>query len=97
MKDKLHLTKFFEDYAYLKKSRCTRVLSLEDKTQFENILKALDCIGFTEEEKDTLFNCISAVLHIGNIKYNKDESIDDKVTIENLDGIYIYIYINFFY
>jgi len=67
---------------------------LEDKTQFENITKALDCIGFTEDEKSTLFNCIAAVLHIGNLVYKADEVDDEKVKIQNPDGnLYIYIYI----
>jgi len=81
--DKLHLSNKFNDYEYLKKSDCTIVPSLEDKTQFESITKALDCIGFTEDEKNTLFNCIAAVLHIGNLVYKADEIDDEKVKIEN--------------
>jgi len=81
--DKLHLTGQFEDYEYLKKSNCTTVPGLNDKQQFNSILKALDCIGFKKDEQDTLFNCIAAILHIGNLKYKNDESDDEKVVIEN--------------
>jgi len=83
--DKLHLSSNFNDYEYLKKSNCTTVSSLNNKTQFEIIVNALDSVGFTENEKDTLFNCVAAILHIGNISYKKNEVDDEKVTIENPD------------
>ncbi|ORX51799.1 hypothetical protein BCR36DRAFT_582836 [Piromyces finnis] len=81
--DKLHLTSNFTDYEYLKKSNCSTVPGLNDKTQFDAILNALDCIGFKQDQKDTLFKCISAILHVGNIKYKKNENNDENVIIEN--------------
>ena len=90
--DKLHLTRNFSDYEYLKKSNCTTVPGLNDKTQFDAINNALDCIGFKQDQKDTLFKCISAILHVGNLKYKKDESDDDKAIIENPERTYLFYY-----
>jgi len=81
--DKFHLTNNFADYTYLNKSNCTTVATLNDKVQFQGMMKALDDVGFTEDEKNTLFSCIAAVLHIGNLRYKKDEEDEDKVIIEN--------------
>jgi len=83
--NELHLTNNFNDYEYLKKSNCTTVQSLNDKEQFEGIMKALDCIGFKKDEKDTLFKCIAAILHVGNLKYKTNENDEDKAEIENQD------------
>jgi len=83
--DKLHLTNNFDDYEYLKKSNCTTVKSLNDKTQFDALMKAIDCIGLKQDQQDTLFKCIAAILHIGNLKFSKDEADDDKVVIQNPD------------
>jgi len=83
--NKLHLSGNFDDYEYLRKSNCTTVHSLNDKTQFDALMKAIDCIGLKKEEQDTLFKCVAAILHIGNLKFVNDETDEDKVNIENLD------------
>jgi len=51
-------------------------------------MKAIDCIGLKQDQQDTLFKCIAAILHIGNLKFSKDEADDDKVVIQNPDGIF---------
>ena len=46
----------------------------QDKENFDKLIKAMDNIGMTAEEKGDLFRVTAAVLHLGNILFEDDTS-----------------------
>eukprot|EP01117_Protostelium_nocturnum_P014956 TRINITY_DN574_c0_g2_i1.p1 TRINITY_DN574_c0_g2~~TRINITY_DN574_c0_g2_i1.p1 ORF type:complete len:2184 (+),score=918.74 TRINITY_DN574_c0_g2_i1:142-6693(+) len=65
---KLFLT-VAEDYSYLNTSGCISIDNVDDRDDFERMVSAMTTIGFTPVEQHSIFECISAVLHIGNLKF----------------------------
>ena len=47
--------------------------SKNDGEDFTGILAALDVLGFTADETDTVFSIVAAVLHLGNVYFGKSE------------------------
>jgi len=66
--DKSKLTKP-SDYAYLNTSGCISIDNIDDAEDYERMVSAMTTIGFTQNEQDSMFNLLSAVLHIGNLKF----------------------------
>ncbi|PRP84330.1 class VII unconventional myosin [Planoprotostelium fungivorum] len=66
--DKSKLTQA-SDYAYLNTSGCITIDNVDDKEDYERMVSAMTTIGFTQAEQDSMFNLLSAVLHIGNLKF----------------------------
>jgi len=58
-----------EDYAYLNTSGCITIDNVDDGEDYERMVSAMTTIGFTQEEQDSMFNLLSAVLHLGNLKF----------------------------
>jgi myosin heavy subunit len=70
-KNSLGLTKA-EDYDYLtqeegKENKFT--CSQDDAKEFELANVAMDTLGFTQGEKDTVFHIVAAILHLGQVKF----------------------------
>eukprot|EP01094_Clydonella_sp_ATCC50884_P015120 TRINITY_DN2569_c0_g1_i1.p1 TRINITY_DN2569_c0_g1~~TRINITY_DN2569_c0_g1_i1.p1 ORF type:complete len:1924 (-),score=743.67 TRINITY_DN2569_c0_g1_i1:162-5840(-) len=65
-----------EEYRYLRGSGCTAVEDIDDKAEFVDLCKAMETLGFTEEERDWLFSVTAACLHIGNVEFqmNKEDT-----------------------
>jgi myosin heavy subunit len=45
---------------------------LNDAEDFLRVKAALEVLGVTEQERDDYFSLISAILHLGNIKFNAE-------------------------
>jgi myosin-5 len=48
------------------------VEGVNDAEDFAKVKSALEVLGVTEEERDEYFSLISAILHLGNIKFAPD-------------------------
>uniref|UniRef100_A0AAQ5YZH6 Myosin motor domain-containing protein n=1 Tax=Amphiprion ocellaris TaxID=80972 RepID=A0AAQ5YZH6_AMPOC len=58
-------------YQYLVKGNCPKVSSINDRSDWKVVRKALTVIGFNEDEE--LLNIIASVLHLGNVQYGGEE------------------------
>uniref|UniRef100_A0A667Z2F6 Myosin Ic, paralog b n=1 Tax=Myripristis murdjan TaxID=586833 RepID=A0A667Z2F6_9TELE len=72
-----------QQYQYLVKSisccrkypgNCPKVSSINDRSDWKVVRKALTVIGFSEDEVEELLNIIASVLHLGNVQYGGEDS-----------------------
>uniref|UniRef100_A0AAQ4QSJ0 Myosin Ic, paralog b n=1 Tax=Gasterosteus aculeatus aculeatus TaxID=481459 RepID=A0AAQ4QSJ0_GASAC len=62
-----------QQYQYLVKGNCPKVSSINDRTDWKTVRKALTVIGFDEDEE--LLNIIASVLHLGNVQYGGEDGV----------------------
>eukprot|EP01090_Pellita_catalonica_P011904 TRINITY_DN2468_c0_g1_i1.p1 TRINITY_DN2468_c0_g1~~TRINITY_DN2468_c0_g1_i1.p1 ORF type:complete len:1523 (-),score=424.51 TRINITY_DN2468_c0_g1_i1:2024-6232(-) len=72
-KQQLNLTRP-EDYNILNKSGCTTVDHMDDKEELDHSLKALQVLHVDESELDGLLEAMSAILHLGNLPFEANDS-----------------------
>ncbi|KAM5151035.1 unconventional myosin-Ic isoform 1-T1 [Callospermophilus lateralis] len=72
-----------QNYLYLVKGQCAKVSSINDKSDWKVVRKALTVIDFTEDEVEDLLSIVASVLHLGNIHFAADEESNAQVTTEN--------------
>uniref|UniRef100_A0A3Q1KA92 Uncharacterized protein n=1 Tax=Anabas testudineus TaxID=64144 RepID=A0A3Q1KA92_ANATE len=68
----LGLERNCQHYSYLVQGRCAKVSSINDKSEWKTVRKALSVIEFNESDTEHLFGIIASVLHLGNIKFETD-------------------------
>jgi len=56
-------------YGYLNRSGCFKVPRINDLSEFHATEASMDAIGFTEEEKNSLFKVCASILNLGNIEF----------------------------
>uniref|UniRef100_A0A669CTX3 Unconventional myosin-Ih n=1 Tax=Oreochromis niloticus TaxID=8128 RepID=A0A669CTX3_ORENI len=52
--------------------KCAKVSSINDKSDWKTVRKALSVIDLSESDIENLFGIIASVLHMGNIKFEAD-------------------------
>uniref|UniRef100_A0A2I3GMN5 Unconventional myosin-Ic n=1 Tax=Nomascus leucogenys TaxID=61853 RepID=A0A2I3GMN5_NOMLE len=80
---RLGLERSPQSYLYLVKGQCAKVSSINDKSDWKVVRKALTVIDFTEDEVEDLLSIVASVLHLGNIHFAADEESNAQVTTEN--------------
>ncbi|KAL9967896.1 hypothetical protein ACROYT_G026203 [Oculina patagonica] len=83
---KLNLESDCSTYNYLNHSGCTKVDTIDDKKDFLIVERAMDIVGFSQEEKQSIYTLLSAILNLGNVTF--DEVFDkssghDAVAVTN--------------
>lgn len=61
------------DYAYTRQSNCI-VEGVDDITGYTELVLAMECLGFAEEERQSYFRIVAAILHLGNLRFEEDAS-----------------------
>ncbi|KAI4816741.1 hypothetical protein KUCAC02_009054 [Chaenocephalus aceratus] len=69
----LGLERNCQHYRYLVQGDCAKVSSINDKSDWRTVRKALSVIEFSENDIEQLFGIIASVLHLGNIKFEANE------------------------
>ena len=64
------------DFNYLNTSGCIEIPNVNDKKNFEALKLALSVLKMSPVELDQMFQAISAILHLGNVTFTKDEAKD---------------------
>ncbi|XP_020780665.1 unconventional myosin-Ic isoform X1 [Boleophthalmus pectinirostris] len=72
---RLGLERNTQQYQYLIKGNCPKVSSINDRSDWKVVKKALTVIGFNEDEVEELLNIIASVLHLGNVQYGGEDGI----------------------
>ncbi|MEQ2274979.1 Unconventional myosin-Ih, partial [Xenotaenia resolanae] len=68
----LGLERNCKNYRYLVQGDCAKVSSINDKSDWKTVRKALSVIDFSESDTEHLFAIIASVLHLGNLKFEAD-------------------------
>lgn len=80
-----------EQYIYTSASGCTSVDTIDDLSDFQATLKAMQVIGITQQEQDELFRLLSAILWIGNISFTENEEGNAQVCDTSVTDFVAYL------
>ena len=58
-----------EHYRYLYGGKCVSVSGIDDEHCFMDVLDCFEALGFSKEEKDSIFGLLVAILKLGNLQY----------------------------
>ena len=61
-----------EDYHYLSQSGCINVPQFNDVENFREVMNAMDLLGFSAEEKESVLKLTVGVLTLGNMEFNAE-------------------------
>ncbi|XP_054897429.1 unconventional myosin-IXAa-like isoform X7 [Poeciliopsis prolifica] len=79
---KLHWDNFYES-----ELDCFSVEGEDLKHDFERLQLAMEMVGFLPSTRKQIFSLLSAILHLGNIRYKKKTYRDDSIDICNPEGL----------
>eukprot|EP00258_Populus_trichocarpa_P035712 XP_024451731.1 myosin-9 isoform X5 [Populus trichocarpa] len=68
-----------KSFHYLNQSNCYELVGVSDAQEYIATRRAMDVVGINEKEQDAIFRVVAAILHLGNINFEKDEDIDSAV------------------
>uniref|UniRef100_A0A8C1E365 Myosin IHb n=1 Tax=Cyprinus carpio carpio TaxID=630221 RepID=A0A8C1E365_CYPCA len=71
----LGLERNCQKYRYLIQGECAKVSSINDKSDWKTVQKALTIIEFSEKDIEHLFAIIASVLHLGNVHFEASFSL----------------------
>ncbi|XP_061461437.1 unconventional myosin-Ic isoform X2 [Rhineura floridana] len=80
---RLGLEKSPHQYQFLVKGQCAKVSSINDKSDWKVVRRALSVINFSDNEVEELLSIVASVLHLGNVQFAADEQGSAQVTTEN--------------
>ncbi|XP_052416145.1 unconventional myosin-IXAa isoform X4 [Carassius gibelio] len=72
-----------EEYHYLNQQDCFTVEGEDLKHDFERLQLAMEMVGFLPVTRKQIFSLLSAILHLGNIRYKKKIYREDSIDICN--------------
>lgn len=78
-----------EYYGYLANSGCTDVPGIDDYREFQDVVQSMDSLGFSTEEKHSVFSIISGIIQLGNVTFTEasmrgaDGNMGDGSTIDD--------------
>lgn len=78
---KLNLTRNPENYFYVKQGQASKVDTINDRNDYREVTNSLKTLQFTEEEIDTLWRIVGAILHLGNVSFEVTD--EDKIVIKD--------------
>lgn len=87
LKTKLHLLPP-DQYHYLGQHTIVTLESVDEIAEFHRLRESLTMLGFVPELQNRMFTILSAILHIGNIEFEKNDP-DETVHVSNMPTIHI--------
>ncbi len=78
------LTREAKDYVYLSYG-VSHVDRLDDKEEYDLLIDAINVLGFTPEEKDSMFKITAGILNFSNMKF-KQKPRDEQAEIVDPAG-----------
>ncbi|TYH48427.1 hypothetical protein ES332_D10G066100v1 [Gossypium tomentosum] len=66
-------------FHYLNQSSCYELDGVNDAHEYLATRRAMDIVGINDEEQESIFRVVAAILHLGNINFAKGKEIDSSV------------------
>ncbi|XP_065765747.1 unconventional myosin-XV [Muntiacus reevesi] len=63
-----------ETYYYLNQGGNCGISGKSDADDFRRLLAAMEVLGFSAEDQDSIFRILASILHLGNVYFEKDET-----------------------
>ncbi|WWC89069.1 myosin-1 [Kwoniella dendrophila CBS 6074] len=70
-----------EAYAYTSRSGCLDVKSINDVSDFQETIRAMQIIGLSANEQNSIFRVLATILWLGNVEFVEDD--DGNATISD--------------
>jgi len=58
-----------ENYCYLANSNSVNVPGIDDALEFNDVIASLDSLGFSQDEKHSIFSIIAGIIQLGNVNF----------------------------
>ncbi|EPS61697.1 hypothetical protein M569_13097, partial [Genlisea aurea] len=68
-----------KSFHYLNQSKCFELVGVSDAHDYLATRRAMDVVGISKAEQESIFRVVAAILHIGNIDFGKGKEIDSSV------------------
>ncbi|XP_014248612.2 unconventional myosin-XV isoform X2 [Cimex lectularius] len=62
-----------DKYFYLNQGESCEIDGKYDSDDFQSLMSAMQVLGFTSDEQDTIFRILSSVLHLGNVYFHRKQ------------------------
>ena len=71
-----------EDYRYLNQSGCVEIPNVDDKLEFDDVLKSMNTLEFPPDLINNIFNVLGSILNLGNLMFQsvKDNASGNQVS-----------------
>lgn len=77
-----------EDFHYLNQSDCVEIPGMNDEYRFNELIEAMKILGFEDEARSHLFQGVAAVMHIGNVEFEDDDTKASDAVMITEDTMY---------
>uniref|UniRef100_A0A8C1PZR2 Myosin heavy chain 7 n=1 Tax=Cyprinus carpio TaxID=7962 RepID=A0A8C1PZR2_CYPCA len=74
------------DYAFISQGE-TQVASIDDADELMATDEAFDVLGFTQEEKNSIYKLVGAIMHYGNMRF-KQKQREEQAEADGTEGQY---------
>eukprot|EP00981_Chlorochromonas_danica_P003982 scaffold753_cov164-Ochromonas_danica.AAC.12 len=74
-----------EEFRYLAQSGCVEIARRDELTEFEDLIFAMNNLGIDISTQHVLFQCLAAILHLGNLSFlssHQDDGAEEGSRIE---------------
>ncbi|KAJ0008045.1 hypothetical protein Pint_29017 [Pistacia integerrima] len=68
-----------KSFHYLNHSNCYELDGVNDAHEYLATRRAMDIVGISDQEQESIFRVVAAILHLGNIDFAKGKEIDSSV------------------
>lgn len=79
-----------QEYHYLNQGGCYTVDDMNDAQEFQDVVKAMKTMGFSDEERHEIFRLLSAILWLGNIEFGEN---NEQSFIQNEDCLTLFAWL----
>uniref|UniRef100_A0A0K8SUT5 Unconventional myosin-XV n=1 Tax=Lygus hesperus TaxID=30085 RepID=A0A0K8SUT5_LYGHE len=62
-----------DKYFYLNQGESCEIEGKYDSEDFQSLMSAMQVLGFTSDEQDTIFRILASVLHLGNVYFHRKQ------------------------
>lgn len=59
-------------YSYINQGGCPMVQPLSDRKDFDVVRQSMKTLGYSDEEVDTIWKLVAAILHLGNLQFAEE-------------------------
>ncbi|EPS63247.1 hypothetical protein M569_11538, partial [Genlisea aurea] len=70
-------------FHYLNQSNCYELVGVCDAHDYLATRKAMDVVGISQNEQDSIFRIVAAILHLGNVEFDKGEEVDSSALLND--------------
>ncbi|KAF2869396.1 P-loop containing nucleoside triphosphate hydrolase protein [Massariosphaeria phaeospora] len=80
-----------QSYLYTSRSKCYDVEGIDDHAEFQDTLNAMKVIGLSQAEQDNIFRMLAAILWLGNVSFQEDDSGNAVITDQSVVDFVAYL------